>query len=119
MIDIALDGNRGADPFDDDPLDIDDAATLTEAGVDPIAAHHGRGRLRRAAVDVDVSAPARPCRLGAGPGEAHRPEPLVETGRGVGSGIGCAVDLLSLARTGLNACVVFLADQLTSTQCVI
>jgi len=78
VVGVALDGDRGSDPLREKTVDDQDPPPLVEVRLDTIAELHGRGRLDRRAVDVDV--PAAACRrgLGARLGQPDGVQPLVD-----------------------------------------
>jgi len=81
MIGVALDGDRGADSFDDHLVNVDDPITSTDSGLDAVAHLHRRRGLGGFTVDLHVPTPARGSSVAAGLGEPNRPQPLIDTPR--------------------------------------
>ena len=78
VIDEALDGKRRPDPLHDDARDFDDAIALRQASLDQVADGDRRRRFGRLAVDRDMSGSTGIGGVGAGLGQAHRPQPLID-----------------------------------------
>lgn len=55
VIDQTVGGDRGADPFVDDPLDLEDSIAPPSGGGHPVTDAHRGGRLRWRTVDPDVA----------------------------------------------------------------
>lgn len=89
MVDKAVDRDRSPDTFGDDLGDVDDALALAETGFDPVANFDRGGRFGGLAIDLHVARPTCRCCVGAGFGQANRPQPLICT---------CCFDVHSLAR---------------------
>ena len=77
----ALGGGCGIDAFGDEFGDVDDSLELVDSRVHLIANSHRRGRLRRSAVDSHVSAGTGRGGAGAGLGDPHSVQPLVDAYR--------------------------------------
>lgn len=80
MVDVALDGGRGADTLAEEADDLEVAVTLVDVAGDAVTNLELLGRLRSRAVDLHVAAPAGGRGLGASGADADRPQPSVDPG---------------------------------------
>ena len=78
MVGVALHGHRSPDALGHETSDDHDPPPLVQVRLDPIADLHRRSGLDRGAVDVDVPATARCCRLGARLRQPDGVQPLVD-----------------------------------------
>ena len=78
VIVVALGGDGGTDALGDDVGDVDDSFALVDPCFHVIAHLHGRRRFRRLAVDSHVATPTGRGGIGAGLGDPHGVQPLVD-----------------------------------------
>jgi len=83
VVDVALDGDWGADSLAEEADDLEVALALVHVTRNPIADLQRLGRLGSLAVDLHVAAPAGIGGLGSGGTDADRPQPGVDPARNI------------------------------------